>query len=59
VFAQRDRWLRTLAARHRIDVPSLVADRRLGDAPSQQHEDEAVFATAASHAEQLEPEAAV
>lgn len=30
-FEQRDRVLRRIAARHGIDVPSLVADRRVGD----------------------------
>lgn len=59
VFAERDKWLRRLAAKHRIHVPSLVADRRVEGEPTQQHEDEEVFATAVSHAEQLEPEAAV
>src|SRR3954453_7981283 len=31
VFEQRDKWLRKLAARHGIHVPSLVADRRVED----------------------------
>jgi branched-chain amino acid transport system permease protein len=31
VFQQRDKWLRKLAARHGIHVPSLVADRRVED----------------------------
>jgi branched-chain amino acid transport system permease protein len=34
VFEQRDKWLRKLAARHGIHVPSLVADRRVEDAPA-------------------------
>src|SRR3954466_14139782 len=31
VFQERDKWLRRLAARHGIHVPSLVADRRVED----------------------------
>jgi branched-chain amino acid transport system permease protein len=31
VFQERDKWLRKLAARHGIHVPSLVADRRVDD----------------------------
>src|SRR3954453_24039283 len=31
VFQERDKWLRKLAARHGIHVPSLVADRRVED----------------------------
>jgi branched-chain amino acid transport system permease protein len=39
VFEQRDAWLRKLAARHHIHVPSLVADRRVDgpDAPAEPH----------------------
>ena len=29
VFQERDKWLRKLAKRHGIHVPSLVADRRV------------------------------
>jgi hypothetical protein len=30
-FAERDKWLRRLAARHKIHVPSLVADSLIDD----------------------------
>jgi len=33
VFYERDKWLRRLAVRHRIEVPSLVADRLVQDEP--------------------------
>jgi branched-chain amino acid transport system permease protein len=37
----RDRYLRWVAERHGIEVPSLVADRRVAAARSDDHEDEA------------------
>lgn len=53
VFEQRDRWLRRLAGRHHILVPSLVADRRTDEAAPTA--DEQAFATALTAAPAPEP----
>lgn len=56
-FEKRDKWLRRVAARRGIHVPSLVADRRI-DAETQQHEEEEAFATAFTAEPELQPEGA-
>ena len=38
VFQERDKWLRRLAAKHDIHVPSLVADRMVDPTPEERAE---------------------